>query len=281
MGFLSEPEPRRGLALPVQPGIRRVVAPNPSAMTYWGTNTYLVDTPGGVLVLDPGPDDPMHVQAVLSQAGAPVIGILLTHAHHDHLGALAAIRAATGAPVSAWHDPAVPGFVPDVALRDGDAAAGWVAVHTPGHAADHVCFVRDDGTVFSGDHVMGWSSSVVSPPGGSMGDYLASLQRMLARDDQAYLPGHGPAIPTPRPFVRALLSHRVMRERAIADVLDTTPQTAASITARLYAGISPALKRAAERNVVAHLLKLRDDGRAMEHAGGWTAVSSARTEPSR
>lgn len=271
VGFLSEAEPARGVALAVAPGIRRVVAPNPSAMTYWGTNTYLVEAPGGVLVVDPGPDDAGHAAAVVDQAGAPVLGILLTHTHHDHLGAVAAVRAAIGAPVFAWHDPAVPGFVPDVALRDGDKAAGWTALHTPGHASDHLCFVRDDGTVFSGDHVMGWSSSVVGPPGGSMGDYLASLQRMLARDDAVYLPGHGPAVPSPRPFVRALLAHRVMRERAVAEALTAAPQAASSITARLYADVSPDLRRAAERNVTAHLVKLQDEGRAREGAEGWIA----------
>ena len=199
VGFLTEAEPARDVALPVQPGIRRVVAANPSPMTYWGTNTYLIDTPEGVLVLDPGPDDAGHVTTVLAAAGAPVVGILLTHTHHDHLGAVAALRTATGAPVHAWHEPADDRFVPDRALCDGDVAEGWTALHTPGHAADHLCFARVDGTVFSGDHVMGWSSSVVSPPGGNMRQYFGSLQRMLARDDALYLPGHGPAIPSPRP----------------------------------------------------------------------------------
>jgi len=280
MGFLFEAEPERGIALPVLPGIRRIVAPNPSAMTYWGTNTYLVDTPGGVLVLDPGPDDAAHAAAVLSQAGAPILGILLTHTHHDHWGALATLRAQTGAPVFAWHDPAIPGFVPDIVLRDGDLVLGWTSLHTPGHASDHLCFVRPDGTVFSGDHVMGWSSSVVGPPGGSMADYLASLNRMLARDDQIYLPGHGPAVPSPRPFVRALVAHRVMREQAIARTLTLSPQGVAVLTAQLYADVSPMLRRAAECNVTAHLLKLRDEGRAHETSEGWTrppdALSSAQ-----
>lgn len=271
MAMLSEAEPHRGVALPVSPGIRRIVAPNPSAMTYWGTNTYLVDTQGGVLVIDPGPDDAGHVDAIVSNAGAPILNILLTHTHHDHWGAVAALRAKSGAPVLAWHDPAIPGFVPDVALQDGDAAVGWRALHTPGHASDHLCFVRDDGTVFSGDHVMGWSSSVVGPPNGSMADYLASLQRLLARDDQVYLPGHGPPIPSPRPYVRALVAHRVMREQAITRTLTATPQAASAITALLYADVSPMLRRAAERNVTAHLLKLRDEGRADEGNGGWTS----------
>ena len=271
MALLTEPEPQRGAALPVRPGIRRLVAPNLSAMTYWGTNTYLVDTPGGVLVIDPGPDDPTHVESIAAAAGASILAILLTHTHHDHWGAVAALRARTGAPVHAWHDPASPGFVPDVALSDNGTAFGWTALHTPGHASDHLCFARDDGTVFSGDHVMGWSSSVVGPPNGSMADYLASLQRLQARDDQLYLPGHGPPILSPRPYVRALVAHRVMREQAIARTLTTAPQVVSAITALLYAGVSPALRRAAERNVTAHLLKLRDEHRAHEGPGGWTS----------
>ena len=262
-GFLTEPEPARGVALPVQPGIRRVVASNPGPMTYWGTNTYLIDAPDGVLVLDPGPDDAAHVTATMEAAGAPVVGILLTHTHHDHLGAVAALRARTGAPVHAWHEPADPGFVPDVALRDGDAVGDWTALHTPGHAADHLCFARADGTVFSGDHVMGWSSSVVSPPGGNMRQYFGSLQRMLARDDATYLPGHGPALPSPRGLVRALLA------------LTTEPTSASALTDRLYADVTPALKRAAERNVIAHLLKLQEDGRAGEAPGGWVRAPAA------
>ena len=154
-------------------------------MTYWGTNTYLIEGPDGLTVLDPGPDDPAHVAALL--AAGPVTRILLSHTHHDHLGAVAALRERTGAPVHAWHSPSVP-VGPFEPVRDGDAVAGWTAVFTPGHAGDHVCFARD-GVVFSADHVMGWSSSVVSPPDGNMAAYVQSLRRMLARDDRLYLPG--------------------------------------------------------------------------------------------
>lgn len=269
MSFLTEPEPPRGTALPVIPGIRRVVAPNPSSMTYWGTNTYLIDAPGGITVLDPGPDDATHVAAVLAAAGAPITNILLSHTHHDHLGATAALRQATGAPVAAWRHPAAPGFTPDIPLDDGGTAAGWTAVFTPGHAADHICFSGPDGVLLSADHVMGWSSSVVGPPGGNMRHYFDSLERLLARPDRIYLPGHGPPLTDPHPFVRDLLAHRRAREAAILAALTTTPQTATALMESLYSKIDPMLKRAAERNVTAHLQKLRDEGRARDASTGW------------
>jgi len=271
MSFLTEAEPVRGEPHNVAPGIRRVVAPNPSVMTYWGTNTYLIDTDGGVLILDPGPDDAGHVAAVLAVAGAPVKAILLSHTHHDHLGATQAMRAATGAPVHAWHDPAAPEFMPDVPLQDDDDAFGWRAIHTPGHASDHLCFAGPGGVVFSADHVMGWSSSVVSPPGGNMRQYVSSLRRMLARHDALYLPGHGPPIASPLPHVQEMLTHREAREAALLAALRPTPQTAAALTEQLYAKIDPLLKRAAERNVIAHMHKLAEEGRSRETPGGWVA----------
>ncbi len=275
MAFLSEPEPARGEPHAVSPGIRRIVANNPGPMTYWGTNTYLIDgsltgAGPGLLVLDPGPDDAAHVAAVLAAADGPVIGILLSHTHHDHLGATAALRRETGAPVVAWHASAVPSFAPDVPLQDGDDAFGWRALHTPGHASDHVCFAGPGGVVFSADHVMGWSTSVVGPPGGSMGDYFASLARMLARDDAVYFPGHGPPIPEPGGHVAALLEHRRAREAAIASTLGSAPQSATAIVDLLYRKLDPALRRAAERNVVAHLGKLAEEGRAHDTGAGWS-----------
>lgn len=273
MGFLIEAEPARGVAYAVVPGIRRVVAPNPSVMTYWGTNTYLIDAPGGVLVLDPGPDDAGHVAAVLAAAGAPVTAIMLSHTHHDHLGATAALKAATGAPVYAWHAPASPGFVPDVALRDGEGVGAWRAVFTPGHAADHVCFAGPGGVLFSADHVMGWSSSVVGPPGGNMTAYFASLRRLLDRADEVYLPGHGPPVREPRGFVRDLLAHREAREAAILGALTDQPVLPHALMEQLYSKIDPTLKRAAERNVVAHLDKLAEEGRARD-VGGWVRADT-------
>jgi glyoxylase-like metal-dependent hydrolase (beta-lactamase superfamily II) len=271
LDFLTEPEPLRGVALPVAEGVRRMVARNPGPMTYRGTNTYLLDQPDGVAVLDPGPDDPAHVADVLREASAPIRRILLTHGHHDHFGAVAALRAASGAPVHACKHPAVPGFTPDLALEDEDEAApGLVALHTPGHAADHLCFAASDGTVFTGDHVMSWSSSVVSPPGGDMAAYMRGLERLLARrHDRRYLPGHGPPLQDPHPFVRDLLDHRRVREAAILALLGEVPRPPREFVGLLYPDLDPRLRAAAERSVLAHLLTLAAERRAAQDADGF------------
>lgn len=264
MAYLSEIEPVRGVALACADGVRRIVAGNPGAMTYHGTNTYLLTGADGVSVLDPGPDDGAHLGAVLKAAGA-VARILVSHGHHDHVGGLEAMRAATGAPVFAFD----PKLLPDHVLADGDVVAGWTVLHTPGHAADHVAWARDDGVVMTADHVMGWSSSVVSPPEGDMADYFASLHRLLARSDRLYLPGHGPAIADPQGYARFLLSHRVQREGAILAALGDRPKEPAALVDAIYTGLATHLHRAAQRNVFAHLLKLRGEGLAVERGGGW------------
>jgi len=271
MAFLTEPEPPRGVATEVLPGIRRIVAANPGVMTYHGTNTYLIDSPDGTIVLDPGPDDAAHVAAILAQAG-PVARILVSHTHHDHIGALPALKAATSAPTYGYRHSAEPSFQPDHPLDHGDSIAGWQALFTPGHAADHLCFARADGVVFSADHVMSWSSSVVSPPRGDMVAYFASLELLLARADRSYLPGHGPRLDDPHPFVRDLLDHRMHRESAILAALSDRPASTIGLVEALYSKIDPILKRAAERNVVAHLHKLAREGRAVELAEGWRAA---------
>ena len=265
--FLTEPEPPRHAALPVAPGIHRIVAPNPGPMTYWGTNTYLVAEPGGNLVLDPGPHDAGHLAAIL--AAGPVTRIVLTHTHPDHLDGLAALRAATGAPVHGWHAPEVP-VAWDQPLQEADGVGPWQALHTPGHAPDHLCFAGPDDILFSADTVMGWSTSTVAP--GGMADYFATLHRLLARNDRLLLPGHGPPIHTPRPVIQALLDHRLQREAAILAALTPHPPTSRAITAELYADVDPRLLRAAERNVIAHLDKLRGEGRVRDVPEGWTAT---------
>ena len=273
LAFLTEPTPARGALLPVRPGIGRIVADNPGRMTYHGTNTYLIEDADGVTVLDPGPDQPAHVADILRLSPGRIMRIVLTHTHRDHMGAVAALKAQTGAATHGWHRSAERSFVPDVALEDGDAVAGMQAVWTPGHAADHLCFARPDGVLFSADHVMGWSSSVVSPPGGDMAAYVASLQRLLGRQDALYLPGHGPAVPEPRAHVAALLQHRMAREAAIAQALQGQPCTTLGLVDALYSKIDPVLRMAAERNVLAHLQKLEREGRAACHGDEWRAAS--------
>lgn len=278
MPFLAELEPTRGVAATVAPGIRRIVAPNPGPMTYWGTNTYLIDLPGapGIAVLDPGPDSPEHVRAVLDQAAAPVVAILLSHHHRDHLGAVPALRGTTGAPVHAWHGGAPSAVHPDVPVRDGDIVPGGLAaLHTPGHASDHLCFARDDGVLLSGDMVMTWSTSIVNPPDGDMGDYVASLRRLVARDTRLLLPGHGPPTLEPAVLLAELLDHRAQREAAILRMLGGAPRSVGELVQALYATVHPRLHAAAERNVVAHLAKLNKEGKAVVQDGRWRATPSA------
>jgi glyoxylase-like metal-dependent hydrolase (beta-lactamase superfamily II) len=266
MPFLTEPEPERGAILPVMSGISRIVAANPGPMTYYGTNTYLIDTPDGVAVLDPGPEEhPEHVEAILRATGPNVALILVSHTHHDHIGAVPALQQATGAPTVGFH-----------VSGDGDKIAGMTAIHTPGHASDHLCFAlpASDGTavLFSADHVMSWSTSVVSPPGGDMGEYFASLRLLLDRTDEVFLPGHGPSLPQPRNLVREMLTHRMMREQAIQRKLSQGPAGTFVLMDALYSQVHPRLRRAAERNVLAHLLKLESEGKVRRDGETWQAA---------
>lgn len=264
MNFLAEPIPPRGVALPVLPGIRRIVADNPGPMTYRGTNTYLLDWDDGVAVLDPGPDDAAHVRHILEAAGAPIRAIILTHGHHDHSGALPALHEATGAKLHAF-----PTLSPDIPVNDGDHIGPWRAMHTPGHAPDHLCLAGPDGIVFSGDHVMSWSSTVVGGAGGDMAAYFRSLERLLEVELSVYLPGHGPLLREPGLFAQALLDHRRAREQEILGALAGGPASSAGLVAMLYRGLNPALARPAEANVVAHLTKLAGEGRVTTTDAGW------------
>jgi len=277
MSFLTEPEPDRGANLAVLPGISRIVANNPGPMTYFGTNTYLIDTPEGLAVLDPGPEGhPEHVEAILRHTGGKVALILVSHTHHDHVGAVPALKAATGARTVGFRTSAIEAFEPDIKLDHGGQVAGMEALHTPGHASDHLCFALTgadgDSILFSADHVMSWSTSIVSPPGGDMRDYFASLNMLLSRDDDVYLPGHGPPLRDPRSLVRAMLAHRMLREQAIARKLANGPADTYTIMDTLYSQLNPRLRRAAERNVLAHLLKMEADGTAVRDAELWRAA---------
>src|SRR5829696_2972388 len=261
---------------PVAPGVRRIVARNPGPFTFRGTGTYVVGD-GEVAVIDPGPDLAEHVAALLaSLAGERVSHILVTHTHRDHSPAAKALKEATGAPTYGFgpHAGGVRGdpgseeggdwdFAPDVVMCDGDEVAGgnwrFEAVHTPGHTSNHLCFaLPDSGILFSGDHVMGWSTSVIAPPDGDMASYMASLDKLLARGDQVYWPTHGPAIVEPHRHVRAFIAHRREREAGIVDCLKSGSETIDAMVGRLYVGLNPALRRAAGRSVLAHLIDLID-----------------------
>jgi glyoxylase-like metal-dependent hydrolase (beta-lactamase superfamily II) len=263
--------------------IRRVVAPNAGPFTGDGTNSYLVGS-STLSLIDPGPDDAVHAEAILAAAGGrPIAHILLTHAHRDHVDGLARLVGLTGARTYAMlraqkqvatdlgDTPTGAEFVDhalvvDVALADGDTIAtgdprcpAFVAVHTPGHAPDHLCFALVGTPVlFSGDHVMGWSTSVIAPPEGNMGHYLASLEVMLARDELTYLPGHGEAIPDGRRTARAYLLHRQMREQAVLTAIQSGALTIPAIAEQVYSGLAPALWNAALLSVRAHVEHLHE-----------------------
>ncbi|MEM8787562.1 MAG: MBL fold metallo-hydrolase [Pseudomonadota bacterium] len=277
----------------IAPDILRLTAPNPGPMTATGTQTYLIGD-AGVAVVDPGPDDPAHVAAIQAAAPGPIEAILVTHAHLDHSGAVPALQAATGAPVLAFgaaHDGRSPamaaladrpglaggegidaGFRPDRRLVDGETLRGadWqiTALHTPGHLSNHMCFALGNSPwLLTGDTVMGWSSTLISPPDGSVSAFLASLEALLQRPQTHYLPGHGPPVPNGPAQCRAQAAHRHMRARQIESELARGAASVTDLTARIYHDVPAQLHKAAARNVLAHLLDGVERGRVTLPAG--------------
>lgn len=267
----------------ISPLVRRVVAPNPSAFTFTGTCTYIVGR-GKVAIIDPGPDDPAHVAALLEAVrGEEVTHIFVTHTHRDHSPAARAVKAATGARTlgEGPHRPARPlatgevnpldasgdaEFQPDMALANGTTVdgAGWTltAVATPGHTANHLAFaLGEEDLLFSGDHVMAWATSIVAPPDGAMGDYIRSLETLGARPERIYLPGHGGPVTDAPAFVRDYLDHRLAREAAILRALDRDVETIPDLVRGIYIGLDPRLVGAASLTVLAHLEHLVESGR--------------------
>ena len=264
-----------GQAITISPLVRRLVAPNGGPFTFTGTCTYLVGQ-GDVAVIDPGPELDAHLDALITAIGtARVSAIVVTHTHKDHSPLSRRLKALTGAPLigcgphqaarelgegetnmldaSADHD-----HMPDRLMQDGEEFEGegftLQAVATPGHTMNHLAFaLREENALFSGDHVMAWSTSIVAPPDGSMGAYMASLERLMARDETIYWPGHGGPVKEPARFVRGLLSHRRMREATIAERVQAGDRYIVSIVEKLYAGLDPKLKGAAALSVFAHL----------------------------
>lgn len=269
----------------LSPGVRRVIAHNPSPFTFHGTGTYILGE-GRVAVIDPGPDLPEHVDALRAAlAGEEISHILVTHCHMDHSPACRALREFTDAPTYAYgphgagrHAEAVADgdevkieesadtdFRPDHEVRHGDRIEGdgWSVecVFTPGHTSNHMCYqLREEKALFTGDHVMAWSTSVISPPDGDMEDYMASLELLLERDDEIYWPTHGPAVREPHEHVRAFIAHRREREQQILDCVDAGIERIDEMVPRMYAGLPEFMYPAAARSVFAAVIHLVQQG---------------------
>jgi glyoxylase-like metal-dependent hydrolase (beta-lactamase superfamily II) len=271
----------------LEPGIARVLAHNPSAFTYYGTQTYLIGS-NEIAVIDPGPDLPEHVDA-LEQAigGRKVAAIMCTHTHRDHRPAARPLAERTGAPiigcaplaletVGPRADASFDGdYAPDRILTDGDAleidGERVTAIATPGHTSNHLCYAYR-GALFSGDHVMGWSTTVVVPPDGDMAAYMQSLDKLRRRDDRTYYPAHGPAVTNPQQYVRHLVGHRMQREKQILNLVRERPRPIPDIVANAYPGLDPRLVVAAGGSVLAHLVDLERRGLVEQQQDRWKAA---------
>lgn len=285
MNFSRDFDPAHGRAVPVAPLVQRLTAPNAGPFSFHGTNTYIVGE-GSVCVIDPGPDDPAHWHALTNAlAGREVTHIAITHTHIDHSPLAGKLKQATGALTvgAGRHHAARPLFagetnhfaesadrlfVPDieVGLDDMISGDGWSlsAVPTPGHCANHVAYALEGtGILFSGDHVMAWSTSIVAPPDGSMAQYMASLDMLLGRDDRLYFPGHGGPVTEPAAYVRDLKAHRRAREQAIVDRLKAGDRKIADMVPVIYRDTDPRMHRAAAFSVLAHIEDLVQRGEVL------------------
>lgn len=280
--FNLEFQPAYGEAVPVADEVERITVNNPSPFTFHGTNSYIVGN-RSVAVIDPGPEDEVHFQALLrALKGREVTHIAVSHTHRDHSPLARRLKDATGALIVAEgpHRASRPlhegetnpfaessdmDFMPDIALGDGETVAGdgWAltALLTPGHTANHTAFALEGtGTVFSADHVMAWATSIVAPPDGAMSDYMASLEKLLLRDDRLYLPGHGGVLSEPAAFLRGLRAHRRMRERAVLERIKAGDSAIPDMVKVIYASTDPRLHGAAALSVLAHIEDLVERG---------------------
>ncbi|TBX99156.1 MBL fold metallo-hydrolase [Rhizobium laguerreae] len=275
-------EPAYGRAVPVAPGVERITAENPGPFTFFGTNSYIVGS-SSVAVIDPGPEDEAHYQALMAALGGrAVTHIFVSHTHRDHSPLARRLQAATGAVTVGQgpHRPARPlrageinpfsessdlSFVPDIAIGDGETISGdgWSlsAVLTPGHTANHAAFALEGPEIlFSGDHVMAWSTTTVAPPDGSMADYMESLDRLIAREDGLLLPGHGGPVTEPASFLPALKAHRLKREQAVLARIRAGDRGIAEMVKAIYRDTDPKLHGAAALSVLAHIEDLLERG---------------------
>jgi glyoxylase-like metal-dependent hydrolase (beta-lactamase superfamily II) len=282
--FNKELEFEYGKADDLSPLIRRIVAPNPGAFTLHGTGTYIIGR-GKVAVIDPGPIDSDHMSAIMAATeGEEITHILVTHTHHDHSPGAAPLQEICGAKTYGFgpHGSGKPGlqaeeggdmdFTPDIAVKDGDIieGEGWSTrvIHTPGHLSNHICLeLIEENTLFSGDHVMGWSTSVVSPPDGDMTQYLESLEKLLDFPHKRYWPTHGACIDDPHPFVRGLIAHRHGRMDQIRDCLQGGPMTIPDMVTKMYVDVPEYLHPAAARSVYSHIIMLVENGEIKTDGG--------------
>lgn len=275
--FMHEDEVRYGVAEQLSPLIRRVMAKNPGPFTYLGTGVYIVGR-GEVAVIDPGPDLPEHLEALQAAlAGERVTDILVTHTHMDHSPLAHPLAELTGAVVRGLPAPGAGqgfeeadegGFRPHQIVAEGEriVGPGWTleAIHTPGHMSNHVAYaLLEENALFPGDHVMGWSTTVISPPDGDMTAYLDSLEKIRARGFSVLWPTHGPPIREVAPFLSAYRSHRLMREAQVLKALADGPSRIQPLVERLYVGLAPGLHPAAAHSLWAHLVKLVREGRVL------------------
>ena len=281
--FRKEMEFEYGVARELAPGVRRLVANNPGPFTYKGTNTYIVGQGAELALIDPGPDDDAHFAATMLAIGSKRLAtVIITHTHRDHTDGMPRLLAATGAKTCGFGRTAKArgttktspsgsefvdqDFTPDIVLKDGAGFEGdgfaLTALHTPGHAPDHLCFaLAGSKLLFSGDHVMSWNTSVVAPPEGNMGDYMRSLDKLVNRSDEVYLPGHGGRLYQPQRVVKAFIIHRKMREEAVLDCIRNGNASIADIVPIVYRGLDPRLLGAASLSVAAHVEHLIEAGR--------------------
>lgn len=279
-----------GAAEALSPLVRRVLARNPSPFTFTGTGTYIVGH-GTVAIIDPGPADPEHLDAVAAAvAGETVSHFLITHTHMDHSPGAGPLRARLGGTIAGCAPLVLrddgpradagfdPGYAPDHVMADGEAVAGpgWTlrAVHTPGHTSNHLCFaLEEEGALFSGDHVMGWSTTVVAPPDGDMADYMASLAKLMGRSDVCYYPTHGAPVDEPQRLVKGMIAHRRQRETQILAQLAQGPRAIPAMVEQMYAAIDRRLWPAAGRSVLAHLIDLEARGRVRRAGDDWQVAA--------
>jgi glyoxylase-like metal-dependent hydrolase (beta-lactamase superfamily II) len=276
-------------SLQLSPLVSRVLAHNPGPFTFKGTGVYIVGNTD-VAVIDPGPIIPEHLDALKRALdGKRVTHILVTHTHNDHSPAAQPLKEWTGAKTYAYgphgsgkaedgvkvEEGGDMAFVPDVRVKDGDVIKGngftFECVYTPGHTSNHMCFaLREEKALFTGDHIMGWSTTVVTPPDGDMAQYMASVRKLLARDDEILYPTHGAPVTDPKPFLEAYLDHRLDRERQILACIKEGVATIPEMVARMYVDVDKRLHPAASRSVLAHLIQLTNEGRVTLNDGRYT-----------